>query len=52
MTNEKEIVMRMVRFFLRIIEFLFTILVSALQLALHLAMSIFSIFIMLIVKSN
>lgn len=44
--------MRMVRFFLHIIKFLFTILVSAFQLALHLAMSIFPIFIMLIVKFN
>lgn len=44
--------MRMVRFLLHIIGSLFTILVSALQLALHLVMSIFSIFIMLIVKSN
>lgn len=44
--------MRMVRFFLHIIGFLFTILASTFQLALHLAMSIFSIFIMLIVKSN
>ena len=44
--------MRMVRFFLRFIGFLFTILASAFQLGLHLAMSIFSFFIMLIVKSN
>ena len=44
--------MRMVRFFLHIIGFLFTILASAFQLALHLAMRIFSILIMLIVKSN
>ena len=46
------IVMRIIRFLLRFIGFLFTILVSAFQLALHLTMSIFSIFIMLIVKSN
>ena len=52
MTNEKVIVMRMVRFFLHIIGFLFTILVSFFQLAMRLAMSIFSIFIMLIVKSK
>ena len=44
--------MRIVRFFLHIIGFLFTLLVSAFQLALHLAINIFSIFIMLIVKSN
>lgn len=43
-TNEKVIVMRMVRFFLHIIGFLFTILISTFQLALHLIMSIFSIF--------
>ena len=42
----------MVSFFLHIIRFLLTIMLSAFQLALHLAMSIFSIFIMLIVKSN
>ena len=46
------IVIRMVRFLLHIIGFLFTILVSTFQLALHLVMSIFSIFIMLIIKSN
>ena len=38
--------MRIVRFFLHIIEFVFTILVSAFQLALHLALSILSLFFM------
>ena len=44
--------MRMVRFFLHVMRFLFTILASVFQLALQLVMSIFSVFIMLIVKSN
>lgn len=44
--------MRMVRLFFHIMGFPFTILVSAFQLALHQAMGIFSMFIMLIVKST
>ena len=44
--------MRMVRFFLHIIGFLFTILVSVLQLVFHPTMSIFSIFIILIALAN
>ena len=44
--------MRKVRLFFNIMGFLFTILISAFQLALQLALSIFSFFIMLIVKSN
>ena len=52
MTNEKVIVMRMVRFLLHIIGFLFTILVSIFQLALHLAMNILSLFFIALVKSS
>ena len=44
--------MRMVRFFLHILGFMFTILSSVFQLALHLIMSIFSIFFMLVLKNN
>ena len=44
--------MRMVRFSLHIIGFLFMILVSAFQMALHLAMSILSLFFIALVKSN
>ena len=50
MINEKVIVMRRVRFFLHIIGFLFTILVSIFQLALHLAMNILSLFFIALVK--
>ena len=44
--------MRMVRFFLHIIGFLFTILASVFQLALHLAMSILSLIFIALVKSS
>lgn len=44
--------MRIVRFFLHVIGFVFTILVSAFQLVLHLAMSILSLFFIALVKSS
>lgn len=44
--------MRIARFFLHIIGFIFSILALTFKLTLHLTMSIFSIFIMLIVKAN
>ena len=44
--------MRILRFCLHIIGFMFTILVSAFQLALHLAMSILSLFFIALVKSS
>jgi len=50
--NEKVSTMRMLRFFLHFIGFVFTILVSAFQLALHLAMSILSLFFIALVKSG
>ena len=50
--NERVSTMRIVRFFLHIIGFVFTILVSAFQLALHLAMSILSLFFIALVKSS
>ena len=44
--------MRLMRFLLHVIGSMFTILLSVFQLALHLAISVMSIFAMLLVKSN
>ena len=44
--------MKIVKFFLHIIGFMFTILASAFQLTLHLAMSILSLFFIALVKSG
>ena len=44
--------MRILRFCLHIIGFVFTILVSAFQLTLHLALSLLSLFFIALVKSS